>query len=234
MKRLLIIFLSLAAATALAGTIAPFALNLPGGGSVPGTTIASGLDFTYGMAMLPDGSLVFGSNAPTSPFGIAAGPAAGSLWILPKGSDGSFGAPYEAVSNLSGIVTNIRNVDGLTVVESGAASSRTMNFYDQNLNPLGAVSFTYPSQAWWHSTGMSVISPQPEGSNRIYFIVGSKADQAKTTDQVTTSGLFNATLNADSVYMVNVTNSGGTLQASAPTQVATGLRNPYGLTAPAI
>jgi glucose/arabinose dehydrogenase len=221
----------LAVASAQAGDIAPFALNLPnGGGSVSGTTIASGLDFTYGMTMLPDGSIAFGSNAPTTPFGISAGPSVGSIWILPKDANGSFGAPYQAVSNMSGTVTNIRNVGGLTVVDAGSASTRTMNFYDQNFNSLGAVSFSYPTEAWWHSTGMSVIDPQPDGSDRIFFIVGSENDQAKTAVQVTTTGLFNATLNADSVYMVTVTNSGGALQASTPIQVATGLRNAYGLT----
>jgi glucose/arabinose dehydrogenase len=224
------IFLALAV-SAYGGTIAPFDLALPNGaGSVSGTTIASGLDFTYGMALLPDGSLVYGSNAPTSPYGIAAGPSNGSIWVLPKETDGSFGAPYEAVANAGGVVTNIRNAGNLTVVDSGAASTRTMSFYDQNFNLLGSVSFNYPNPYWEHSTGMSLISPQPDGSDRIFFIVGSETDQTKTTDQVTTSGLFSATLNADSVYMVTVNDNGGTLSASSPTQVATGLRNAYGLT----
>lgn len=150
--------------------------------------------------------------------------------ILPRNSDGTFGTPQQLATNITGPITNIRSVNGLTVVDAGSASGRTMTFYDQNFNQAGNVHFSYASQDWWHSTGMSTVVAQPDGSYKVFFIVGSKADGARTTAHVTTSGLFQTTLNADSVYMTTLSSSGGTLHTvAAPVQVATGLRNAYGL-----
>ena len=222
----------LAAFTATAGTVSPFSLDLSAlGGSAAfhGTTVASGLDFPYGMALTPNGSILWGKNTPLTIYGIEA-PVTSALMVLARNADGSFAAPQQIAGNINGPITNIRGVNGLTVVDAGAASGRTMTFYDQNFNQTGSVAFSYATQDWWHSTGMSAIAQQPDGSYKVFFIVGSEADGTKTTDKVTTSGLFQTTLNADSVYMVTLSNSGGTLQAiQPPVQVATGLRNPYGL-----
>ena len=216
-----------------AGPIPPFTpdLSAAGGAVTSAMTIASGLDFPYGMAVTGDGSLLFGQTDPTSIYGVEGAPSNGSVWLIPKQPGGSFGAPQQVIGNLSGPVTNVRSTpDGLTLVDSGAASGRTMTFYNQNFQQIGAVNFTYPTDDWWHSTGMSLIEPQSDGSYRVFFIVGSEADTAKTTVPVTTSGLFTSTLNADSLYMGTIKNTGGVLQAvGAPAQVATGLRNAYGL-----
>jgi hypothetical protein len=65
----------------------------------------------------------------------------------------------------------------------------------------------------------------------VYFIVGSQYDGAATAGKVSLSGLVSTTLNADSVYMMTVGTAGGLVQVDgAPVQVATGLRNPFGLT----
>jgi hypothetical protein len=220
---------------ASAGPIAPFTLNLGGLGgssSVTGTTLASGLDYPYGMSLATDGSLLFGQSLPQTIFGIEGGPSVGSVWQLPAQGGGSFGAPLQVAGGLNGPVTDVRTTpNGLTLVDSGAASGRQMIFYNSSYQQIGALNFSYPTQNWDHSTGMSLEVQQPDGSVRVYFIVGSEADQTATTVPVTTSGLFSATLNADSVYMVTLQSNGSSLQVSgAPQQVATGLRNPYGLT----
>ena len=146
-------------------------------------------------------------------------------------TDGSFGAPQQLVNNLSGPVTNVRSNGTLTVVDSGAASGRTLTLYNGSGQSLGSLNFTYPTQNWEHSVGMSLLVPLNNNAQRIYFIVGSQFDQQKTTLQVTTSGLFNATLNPDSVYYVDVSLNGNSVQAlGAPHQIATGLRNSFGLT----
>jgi hypothetical protein len=174
---------------------------------------------------------VFGQSVPTTPYGIEGGPSVGSVWVLPKQADGSFGAPQSVINNLSGAVTDVRSSGGLTLVDSGAASGRTITLYNQSNQQIGSLNFSYPTQNWDHSTGMSLVVPQGNGIQRIYFIVGSEFDQQKTTVQVTTSGLFNSTLNADSVYSVDISVNGNSVQAlGAPHQIATGLRNAYGLT----
>jgi glucose/arabinose dehydrogenase len=220
---------------ALASQIAPFSLDLAGLGgssSVAGTTLASGLNYPYGLSLAPNGSLLFGSSLPRTQYGIEGGPSVGSLWTLPAQGGGAFGAPQQVAGGWSGPVTDVRTTpNGLTLVDTGAASGRQMIFYNQSFQQIGAVSFSYPTQNWDHSTGMSLTVQQPDGSVRVYFIVGSEFDQAKTTVQVTTGGLFTATLNADSLYMVTVRSNGSSLQTTGPPlQVATGLRNAFGLT----
>jgi hypothetical protein len=214
--------------------IAPFSLDLGGLGgssSVMGTTWASGLNYPYGLALAPNGSLLFGSSGPQTAGGIEGGPSVGSVWALPA-QGGGFGAVQQVAGGLNGAVTDVRSTpNGLTLVDSGAASGRQMTFYNQSFQQIGVLQFNYPTQNWDHSTGMSLAVQQPDGSVRVFFIVGSQADQAKTSFQVTTSGLFSATLNADSVYMVTLQSTGSSVQASGPpVRVATGVRNGYGLT----
>jgi glucose/arabinose dehydrogenase len=228
------LFLYLAAITSTTATPA-FTLDLSGlGGSqtVVGTTIAGGLNYPYGLALATNGSLLFGSSTPNTAGGVEAGPSSASVWILPAQAGGTFGAAQEVVSGLDGPVTSVRSTpNGLTVVDSGAASGREVTFYNQNFQQIGVLNFSYPNPLWEHSTGVSLAVQQPDGSVRVYFLVGSEGDQAKTTNQVTTSGLFSATLNGDSVYMVTVQSNGTSLQVTGPLQqVATGLRNPFGLT----
>jgi hypothetical protein len=232
-------FLSLCAATigcVSANTImAPFTLDFGGVGgssSVMGTTLASDLNYPYGLALSSNGSLLFGSSAAQTPGGIEGGPSVGSVWMLPAQGGGTFGAPQQLVGNLSGPTTDVRSTaNGLILVDSGAASGRTMTFLNQSGQQTGVLNFSYPTQNWDHSVGMSLEVQQSDGSVRVFFIVGSEADQAKTSAQVSTSGLFNAALNGDSVYMVTLQPNGNSVQATGPpVQVATGLRNPYGLT----
>jgi hypothetical protein len=202
-------------------------------------TIASGLNFEYGLATTANGSIVFGQSLPTSSVGLlyGLGPATtGSVWIEPKMPDGTLGAPQKIVDGLAGVVTDVRTLsNGDILVDSGAggaggAGTRLMSFYTQAGTPLGSMSFSYPSGGWEHSTGMSFVVGNSNGTDTVYFLVGSQADQATTTSTVTTSGLVTSTLNGDSVYRMVVDPTGGQVQVvSAPVQVATGLRNPFGL-----
>ncbi len=105
-----------------------------------------------------------------------------------------------------------------------------MSFYTQAGTLQGSISFSYPSGGWEHSTGMSFVVGNPNGTDTIYFAMGSQADQAVTTATVSTSGLTSSTLKGDSVYSMVVNPSGGQVQlVSGPVQIATGLRNPFGL-----
>jgi hypothetical protein len=213
---------------------APFTLDLSalGGSSMfAGATIASGLNYGYGLAVTSNGSLLFGQNVPLTPYGIEGGAVAGSVWILPMQAGGGYGTPQRVIGSLSGAVTDVRTMaDGTILVDSGAASGRQMTLYNPNYALLGTLNFTYPGGVWWHSTGMSLATSTPQG-DRIFFIVGSQNDNTKTTVQVSTSGLISANLNADSVYVMTVkpNGAGGVDVIQQPTQVAAGLRNPYGL-----
>ncbi len=219
---------------AAADPIAPFSLDvsLLGNPSYTSKTVASGLNFPYGLTTASNGSILFGQTTPLTAGGIEGGPSSGSVWLLPRAGDGSFGAAQQVIGNLTGPVTNVRTApDGLILVDSGAASGRSLTLYNSGYQQIGALQFSYPTQNWEHSAGMSMVAQQADGTDRIYFIVGSKLDNQATAEQVNTSGLFTSTLNADSVYTVDVKPNGGSVDVlSTPKQVATGLRNPFGLT----
>jgi hypothetical protein len=243
MPRLLLAILLLASAsTAKADLIAPFTLNLSqlgGSASVSGLTIASGLNFEDGLATTANGSIVFGQNLATGAAGINFGNGqgvTGSVWIQPKLADGTFGAPQQIVNGLTGLVTDVRTLsNGTLLVDSGAggsggAGTRVMSFYTQSGTLLSSMTFSYPSGGWEHSTGMSFVVGNPNGTDTVYFAMGSQADQAVTTATVSTSGLTSSTLKGDSVYSMVVDPSDGHVQlVSGPVQIATGLRNPFGL-----
>lgn len=216
-----------------ADSIPPFTLNTSalGNAQVTATTLATGLPYPYGMAMTANGSLMFGESLPTTSGGIEGGPSLGSVWLMPAQANGSFGPAQQLIGGLGGPVTDVRvAADGTILVDSGAASSRTLTLYNSGGTLLSTMSFSYPTQAWWHSTGMSYIQTLPGGQDQIFFIVGSEFDQANTTDRVTTSGLVSSTLNAGSVYSMTVQPGANSVSVvTAPVQIVTGVRNPYGL-----
>ncbi len=222
------------ALSSFAGSVPPFTFNVSalGNYSVTGETIASSLYYPYGMAMTENGSLLYGSSAPTTAGGIEYGASTGSVYMLPSQAGGGFGAPQQLIGGLAGPVTDVRVApDGTILVDSGAASGRSVTLYNSSGSLLATLNFSYPAQAWEHSTGMSYIQQLPNGADRIIFIVGSEYDQANTSAQVTTSGLVNSTLNAGAIYAMTVQpGANGAQVVSGPVQIATGVRNPYGLT----
>jgi len=251
MKR--IFFLLAMAGMAEGSFIAPFGLNLSQAGgpsALAGETFISGLDFPYELAVGTDGSLLFGQTESVAASGLTYGwglYAVGSAWKLPNLGNGSFGSPETVSGDFSGIAVSVKPLSsGVLVVDSGAAGGgnpggtgdRTMNFVSTTGQTIGTLSFAYPStcayECWEHGNGMSLVVPGSNGSNTVYFIVGSQADDTKTTATVSISGmgLNNVSLNADSVYTMTVqSTSGNSVQiTSAPQQVATGLRNPFSLT----
>ena len=234
------------AAPAMANSLTPFALNLSqvgGSSAVYGSVLAQGLNFEYGLAAAPDGSVYFRQTTTTYTYGLSYGLgllSTGSAWKLPRRQDGSFGQPQIMNDGLGGVVTGIRALsDGTLVVDSGSGAAggsgnRQMSFVSTAGKTVGLLNFSYPAGNFAnceHCNGFSLVTKNEDGGDRVYFIVGSKADNAHTSQNVTVSGLglTNISLNSDSVYMMNVSSGGSGLTASTPVQVASGLRNPFGL-----
>lgn len=245
-------FFLLAALSSLAwgGSIAPFTLNFSQAGgpsALAGTTLASGLNFPYELAVANDGSLLFGQTTTTYPYGLSYGEgffSTGSAWELPSQGNGSFGSPVAVSGSFSGIATSVKTLsNGVLLVDNGSADesvggTRVMNFVSPAGQTIGSITFAYPASCsevcWDHGNGMSLVVPGANGSNTVYFIVGSEFDDAASTSTVSISGLGlnNFTLNADSIYMMTVqsTNGNSVQVTSAPQQIAAGLRNPFALT----
>jgi hypothetical protein len=220
--------------------LSPFSLDFSASGgasALQGTVVSTGLNFAYGIARLPDGSIVFGQSTPTSSAGLyyGNGPATtGSVWIQAKLPGGDFAAPQKIVDGLAGVVTDVRTFgDGTILVDSGAGklNTRKLSYFTSTGQTKGTMDFNFPG-SWEHSTGMSLVQQNVDGTANVFFNIGSRGDNLKTTDTVTLSGLglVSATLNPDSVYRITVNTVGASVQVvGAPTQVATGFRNAYGL-----
>jgi hypothetical protein len=240
------------AAAAQCGTIAPFTLDFSqvgGPSAASGITLASGLNFPYELSVSPNGSLLFGQTISDAASGLTYGwglDTAGTAWMLPGQGNGAFGPPVAVSSSFSGIAVSVKSLsDGVLVIDSGAAGGgspggtgdRTMNFVSPAGQTIGTLNFAYPSgcayECWEHGNGMSLAVPGTNGSNTIYFIVGSELDDSATIPAVSVSGmgLSNVSLNADSIYMMTVQSTSGNsvVITSGPQQVATGLRNPFAL-----
>ncbi|HEY3740657.1 MAG TPA: hypothetical protein VGL53_12475 [Bryobacteraceae bacterium] len=192
------------------------------------TTFASGLNFPYGLYQLPDGSILaatsngglLGSslqidritqtngiaNTPTVVYNGGAGPATG----------------LTGVGNIVAVATGTNTGSQIVLLQAGAGGSLTQ---------IGQMTFNYPPGAWDHDShaiAMQAVAGQP-GEYQLIFSVGSQNNQTPSTDTVGITGLATATLNPDSIYSMTFSVSGSTVTPSAPTEVATGLRNAFAL-----
>jgi len=63
------------------------------------------------------------------------------------------------------LVTGVRSAPNrLILVDRGAASGRWLTLYRQSFQQIGVLHFSYPTQNWAHSTGMSLAVQQRDGS----------------------------------------------------------------------
>jgi hypothetical protein len=189
--------------------------------SFPAAVIAAGLNFPYSMAQA-SGQVVFGSS--TSGFG-----GIGSLLAIPV----SGGSVQTLVTGFAGPVTGVRLTDdGQTIIVShGNESARQLSFYDAStLQSLGFVNFSYPGDNFVHGTGAIGLRADPTigGAYDLFTNVGAEFGDHVGTSQVTTTGLASGTLNQATAYEFVFSRSGSTINISAVTEIASGLRNAFG------
>ncbi|MGH7339196.1 MAG: hypothetical protein ACREKH_01770, partial [Candidatus Rokuibacteriota bacterium] len=197
------------------------------------TTFRSGLDFPFGMVSLDDGSLLVGTSVPN----FAGGGLFASTWRLRRlvdadGDGCADGAGTILFNGFAGPVTGLRRADSLVFV---AAAQRlfVLRLGAMPADPLvlvGSLDLTFAG-GWSHPTQTLAVRTAP-GQTRIYqllFNVGSRTNFAATTTTVPVSGLFTATLDADSLYMATINDAGPTLVVTGMTRLASGLRNAFGI-----
>ena len=250
MRRALVVVTVLACSAAPAFAAAP-AVTLPAGvnpADLRVTTFASGLNFPTGMQPLSDASiLVATSNNPTGTGSFYASSTGSLLRFTDANHDGvADGAPLDLAPTdqpLGGAITSIRragdrlfvnhavepNSYRISVLRAGAGGPTS------KYTTLGQINLTYPTATWTHQTYALAVRPTPGGGSNAYdllFNVGSKTNAAdtSTSEPATASGLFSASLVADSIHKVTVTDNGGSNVAfTNVTHVATGLRNAAGI-----
>ncbi len=205
------------------------------------TTFATGLSFPTSVAPLSDGSLLVGTSDGSSLWGSTSGRL---VRLVDANGDGvADSAPQALATGLPGIVTSVRRVGDLVVALSSQTGGQAITFWrtgaaaSDSFTSAGQLSFSFPGT--FEHTTFALAARQVAGDptqTEVYFNIGAAANSVATPVSTTVgpagSGVTfsGAALVADSVHRVVVTDSGGTLQVSAPVQIASGLRNAAGMT----
>ncbi len=197
------------------------------------TEFAGGLDFPFGMQVLPGGSLLVAISRPNSP-GAGLFDSTGELLRLDDADDdGVADGPGSILfSGLTGPITSLRLSGDLVFV----AHARTISVLRQGTTPAdpftleGSIDFSIPP-AWNHGTFTLAVRETPGQPDMVelFFNVGSKENNSETTDVMGLGGLIGGTVDGDSIYRVTVDNTGVKPTISGLTQIAKGLRNPFGM-----
>lgn len=198
------------------------------------TIFASGLNFPYGMQILPDGSLLIGVSNPT-PGGNLFSSTGALIRLVDANGDGQADGPGTLLCDgLPGTLTAVSTAGTLVAVTSSQAGSERISLLRMGANPgdaftlLGSLNFGFPP-GWEHTTYGSVMRGTA-GQYELFFNVGSESNFAATVDTVSLSGLITGTASGDSIYRVSIQDTGvGVPVVSGLTQIATGLRNAAGM-----
>ena len=192
------------------------------------TTFASGLNFPYGLYQLPDGSILaatttgnmFGSSVQIARITQTNGIATSSPTVVFNGSFGP-ATGLTGSGNIVAVSTGTNTGSQIVLLQAGAGGSLTQ---------IGQLTFAYPG-VWEHDShaiAIRAVTGQPN-TYQLVFNVGAQFNDTASVGTVGISGLASATLNPDSVYSMNFSVSGSTVTPTAPTQVASGLRNAFAL-----
>jgi hypothetical protein len=192
------------------------------------TQFSSGFSFPNSMQQLSDGSIaVVGSSAGFNSGAITR--------LVDANHDGVADGPgtvlYQAAN---GPLTGFVKIGSLYAV--GNLGDHTITLLTPGvtpadpMTPVGSFSFAYPGN-WEHNNVGMAVRPTPgtPGSYDLVFNVGSEYDHQLSTDKVPLSGLFNATLDGDALYLITINENGSVPTASGFEKVATGIRNAVGM-----
>lgn len=200
------------------------------------TTFATGVNYPYGLCMLPDGSLLAATSRPSAG---GSSPFASDTQILRyldvDGNGIADGPPTVAYDNGPfGPTTGLAGVGNIIAFASGTGTGSQIQIMraeaNGTLTPLNSITFQQDGD-WWHNShtvAMRAVNGQPN-TYELLFSVGSQNNDTPSTLDVPVTNLINTTLKAESVYQLRFDVNGNTVTAGALTQIANGLRNPFGI-----
>jgi hypothetical protein len=200
------------------------------------TVFADGLNFPKSMQQLSDGSLLVATSDPT-PGGNYFSSTGTLRRLVDTNNDGRSDGPGTVLfSGLPGVVTSVRTAGSLVFVTSSESGAERISVLRAGATPadtlslVGNINFGFPLDSYHTTYALAVrATPGQPGSYDVFFNVGSQFNDVDSSDLIPVTGLLNASLNRDSIYMVTVQDGGSTPTFSNLTQVATGLRNAAGL-----
>ncbi len=195
------------------------------------TVFASDLPYPYGLAELPDGSILVGINEPTD--GSYFDSTGAIVRLADDNGDGvADGPPLSVATGLPGAMSAVRVAGDLVFAVDTLPGDARISILrlgatpDAPLEPLGSLMFSYAEQMDHGTYG--IAAAEIARGYELFFNVGSMTnDAAGGTAEV--SGLTTGTLMDASIYRVHIEDGDGVLAVSAPEQIARGLRNAAGL-----
>lgn len=197
------------------------------------TEFAAGLDFPFGLAELPDGSLLVGVNAPATPNSSFRESVGSLLRLVDVDGDGVADGPGVTLfESLPGPITSVRRSGSVVVVarSGGISVLRLGRTAADPLDFAGSLDLAFP-RPWVHASVGTAVRTNPDDPETldVVFNVGSRRNAEASGEVVGLGGLLAADLAPDSVYKVTLDPGDSKLEASGLVLLAVGLRNAFGL-----
>ncbi|MCP5525442.1 MAG: hypothetical protein H7A47_01375 [Verrucomicrobiales bacterium] len=199
------------------------------------TEFVSGLSFPYSMQSMADGSVLVATSPPVAPGGSLFSSTVEILRFVDADNNGVADGPGQSVFSAPapGPATAIRFAGdhllvatGPSILVLGRDAGAGLSF-----SQVGAVNFSFPAP-WSHRFLTLGVRPSPgnPAARDVFFNVGARYNSLATVDTISATGLLNASgLAADSVYKFTLTPGGAGVAAVDLIQIASGLRNAFGL-----
>jgi glucose/arabinose dehydrogenase len=197
------------------------------------TVFAKNLNFPYGMIILPDGSLLYGSSVPIEGGGNYFASIGELIRVTDQNDDGVADDEGTVLAKaLPGTITALERAGNLIAVTSAEVGKERISFlrrgadWSSPLKLVGSINFDFEH---FEHQSYGLLARKHAGSDDeydLFFNIGAHGNDAAGA-AVPTSGLITATLDDATVYMVTI-KDGGPGKAptvSAPVLIATGLRN---------
>lgn len=187
------------------------------------TPFATQLSFPQSMISLPGGGIAVQTSAPFSN-GVL-------LHMTDSNSDGIADQQSTLYTTPlgEGALTQLAQVGNFYI--QGNYGAHSIVILGSNFMEAGRLTLDYGPDLWWHDTMGFVVRPTPgqSGFYDLVFNVGSQFDADASVLPVGLSNLMTGSLNPDSLYMVTLDLRGATPVGSNLTQVASGIRNSFGM-----
>lgn len=205
------------------------ALPLEPGLGLQATTLATGLAFPAGMAVLPDGSVLVGTSVSTT--GGFYDSTGEIVRLVDAGGDGVADEPYERVAtDLPGSVTALAVAGELLFVTAidpagpAITALRMTADFAGTYEVVGSIGFHFENVL--HQTYGLAARPTPGGDGTwdLLFNIGASGNETGGS-MVPLTGLIEDSLPDSAVYLVTVHDDGESLVLTRPIAMATGIRN---------
>jgi len=199
------------------------------------TTLASGLNYPLGMALLADGSIMVAVSNGTDFFKSTSGSL---IRLADNDDDGVAESRTVLASNVPGGGLTAVRTAGKLVFTTAQGADKPITIYRLGatatapLTEVGKILINYDGN-WHHPNSALAIRSTPGENNSydLFFQLGSSENFARTTRTLSLNSTIGVagTLNGDALHVLQIRDDGVRVTGANLTQIATGLRNAAGM-----